>query len=275
MARLKSVNASRGRYSRAVSTRTDGAKVALDATLRAAALDAGNMRRDARASAGSDTNAEALGTCVPAPHALRYKRFVRKAGTLFIFAIDASGSMALNRIAQAKGALVRLLRQSYIKRDRVALVSFRGAGAEVLLRPSGSAARAKRILDALSIGGSTPLAAGLESALAVVRHARRQGDERIVLLLFTDGRANVSLGARDWQRAEVKQSLIEDELKLAGAALRQAGVTTIVVDTQNRFTSGGEGQRLALTIGGSYVHLSPAPATAEQFDSLMRQARQY
>jgi magnesium chelatase subunit D len=272
--RLKSVHASRGRYSRAVATRTDGAKVALDATLRAAALDAGNMSRDAGVSAGSDTNAESVRVCIPTTQALRYKRFARKAGTLFIFAVDASGSMALNRIAQAKGALIRLLRQSYIKRDRVALVSFRGAGAEVLLRPSGSAARAKRILDTLGIGGSTPLAAGLESALTVVRHARRQGDERIVLLLFTDGRANVPLNVHGRQQGDAKQKFIEEELKAAGAALRQAGVTTIVVDTQNRFTSGGEGQRLAATIGGRYVHLSPTPSTTERFDSLMRQARQ-
>jgi magnesium chelatase subunit D len=208
------------------------------------------------------------------PHALRYKRFKQKAGTLFIFVIDTSGSMALNRIAQAKGALVRLLQQSYIKRDRVALVSFRGQGADVMLRPSGSAARAKRILDSLSVGGATPLAAGLTSALELARVARRQSAERIVLLLFTDGRANVSLKANERRNGVVRQRELGNELKQIGAALHQAGVTTIVVDTQNRFTSGGAGEKLAETIEGRYVYLSSVPSTSEPLTALVRQARQ-
>jgi magnesium chelatase subunit D len=265
--RPNSENARRGRYVRAASARTAGARLALDATLRAAA-GTGNgtwelgVRKDNAFSA------------TISPHALRYKRFKQKAGTLFIFVIDTSGSMALNRIAQAKGALVRLLQQSYIKRDRVALVSFRGQGADVMLRPSGSAARAKRILDSLSVGGATPLAAGLTSALELARVARRQSAERIVLLLFTDGRANVSLKANERRNGVVRQRELGNELKQIGAALHQAGVTTIVVDTQNRFTSGGAGEKLAETIEGRYVYLSSVPSTSEPLTALVRQARQ-
>jgi magnesium chelatase subunit D len=271
--RLKSVEARRGRYVRAVSTRTTGAKIALDATLRAAALDVGNVDLEMRADVDSIAGSKRT-LVLDVSHSLRYKRFKQKEGTLFIFAIDASGSMALNRIAQAKGALVRLLQQSYIERDRVALISVRGAGADVMLKPTGSAQRAKRILDALSIGGATPLAAGLACALEVARQSRRRGAGRIVLLLFTDGRANRTLLTGDGRGGNAGRGRIEDELKLIGAALGQMSVQTIVVDTQNRFTSGGEAQKLAKTIGGRYVYLPSVSSTGEGFLSLARQARQ-
>jgi magnesium chelatase subunit D len=266
--------ARRGRYVRAVSSRTTGAKIALDATLRVAALDAARGDAETHRDRENDSIAASARLRVAASRSLRYKRFKRKEGTLFIFVIDTSGSMALNRIALAKGALVRLLQQSYIKRDRVALVSFRGERADVLLRPSGSAARAKRVLDTLSIGGSTPLAAGLTSALELARIAGRQSAERIVLLLFTDGRANVSLTGNGRRSGIERQHEINGELKRIGAALREAGATTIVVDTQNRFTSGGEGENLAEMIAGRYVYLSSAPSTSDSFTSLVRQARQ-
>ncbi len=232
-------DARRGRYVRAVQTKTPGAKIALDASLRATL------------TAGAGLN-------------LRYKRFNRKAGTLFIFAVDASGSMAHNRIAQAKGALVELLRQSYVKRDRVAVVQFRGRGAEVLLRPSGSAARARGVLDGLGVGGATPLAAGLACSLELARRERRRkGASRVVLLLFTDGRANVSVRQGESADRVTRRRAIEDELAGAGSQLLSAGVTTVVVDTQNRFTSGGEAEKLAQLIGGRYVYLPPMSTTRD------------
>jgi magnesium chelatase subunit D len=190
-----------------------------------------------------------------AASSLRYKRFKRKAGTLFIFAVDTSGSMAFNRIAQAKGALVRLLQQSYVRRDRVALVSFRGQNAEVLLPPSASVTRARRLLNELSVGGATPLAAGLTRALEIAARAARHGTERIVLLLFTDGRANVSLQTNEAQNRSVRRRLIQEELERLGLLAEQSGVTTIVIDTRNRFTSSGEGQKLADVIGARYVQV--------------------
>ena len=192
------------------------------------------------------------------PTSVRYKRFKQKAGTLFIFAIDTSGSMALNRIAQAKGALVRLLEQSYVRRDRVALLCFRGQGVEVLLPPSASIWRARRLLDELSVGGATPLGAGLTRSLELAERARRQGTERIVLLLFTDGRANVSMRKVGAENRGAGRRLIEEELEVLGQAARQAGVTTIVVDAENRFTSSGEGQKLADRMGARYLRLGSA-----------------
>jgi magnesium chelatase subunit D len=167
--------------------------------------------------------------------------------------------MALNRIGQAKGALARLLQRSYVRRDRVALVSFRGQTASLLLPPSQSMARAKRILDALSVGGATPLSAGLITSIEVAMRAAQQGVQEIVLLIFTDGRANVSLRADETFDRATRQRVIAGELVRLGALLRQAGVKTVVVDTQNRFVSGGEARALAATLSGHYTSLSTNP----------------
>jgi magnesium chelatase subunit D len=199
---------------------------------------------------------------------LRFKRFKRKIGTLYIFAIDTSGSMALNRIGQAKGALANLLRQSYIRRDRVALVCFRDQGAEVLLPPSASVTRAARILDELCIGGPTPLAAGIFSALEIAKRTRQQGTSRVVLLLFTDGHANVSLRGEMARAGIERAQVIWHELEQLGAELQRANIASIVVDTRHRFTGGGEGQRLADKLGGRHVYLSSNRTGMDELDAL-------
>jgi magnesium chelatase subunit D len=238
----------RGRYSRAVARRAGvggDLKIALDATLRVAALSQMSRRR-----AGTSTRAIEVET-----GDLRYKHFSRRTGTLFIFAVDTSGSMALNRIAQAKGALVRLLRESYVRRDRVALITFRERAARVLLQPSRSGARASRLLDALPVGGATPLTAGLLLALEIGERAARSGTAHVRLLIFTDGRANVARDGRvDEDRARARRQ-IKSEVEKISVALQRAGVASVVVDTQNRFTRGGEGQALAQALCGRYVHL--------------------
>ena len=244
--RTNSANQPRGRYSRSVAdaARSGELKVALDATVRAAASSQMFRRRGATA-----------GVLQIEAGDVRYKQFSRRAGTLFVFAVDTSGSMALNRISQAKGALVRLLRQSYINRDRVALVTFREREARLLLPPSQSGALARRLLDALPVGGATPLSSGLLRALEVCERAARQGTRRIVLLVFTDGRANVQHDGRiDADRALARRR-IKSELEKIGIALQRACVASVIVDTQNRFTAGGEGQALARALGGRYAHL--------------------
>jgi magnesium chelatase subunit D len=270
----------RGRYTRAVARREhdpNDLKLALDATLRVAA--AAQFERRPQAGAANGAAVKASGAIVKASGAavatgrtievgtadLRYKHFSRRTGTLFIFAVDTSGSMALNRIRQAKGALVRLLRESYVKRDRVALIAFRERAARVLLQPSQSSARARRLLDAMPVGGATPLTSGLLRALEMSERAVRRGGERIVLLVFTDGRANVARDGRlDADRALVQRQ-IKNEVELVGVALQRIGVASVVVDTQNRFTRGGEGEALARALGGRYVYL---PTSAEIADAL-------
>ncbi|HVF54821.1 MAG TPA: magnesium chelatase ATPase subunit I [Pyrinomonadaceae bacterium] len=256
--RGNSTYAPRGRYVRATASKDGAGSVALDATLRAAAPSLWRRRNDSSGPSKIETND------------LRYKRFRRKAGRLFILAVDTSGSMAVNRIGQAKGALAHLLRRSYVRRDRVALISFRERGAELLLAPCNSPARAKRMLDALPVGGATPLAAGLVRALDVARRAGTEDVPHVMLVLFTDGRANVALGDGDEaDRAGLKQR-VASELERLGSALQSAGVSSLVVDTQSRFTSGGEGQRLARALGGRYVNLPQTPrgrALPEIFDN--------
>jgi magnesium chelatase subunit D len=186
------------------------------------------------------------------PDDLRFKQFKHRSGILFILAVDSSGSMALNRMAQAKGALTRLLQQAYLHRDKVSLISFRGTGAEVLLAPTRSVELAKRLLDALPAGGGTPLSAGVVKAIELARFARVKGAQRAMLVLFTDGRANVPLLG---DRTPPAASAIEDELRRLGALLGSEEITSIVVDTKSRFVSNGEGETLARMLGARYVYL--------------------
>ncbi|HEX8116031.1 MAG TPA: VWA domain-containing protein, partial [Pyrinomonadaceae bacterium] len=238
----------RGRYAGASSLKSEGARVALDATLRAAAV--GRSTEGARFRVTSE--------------ALRYKRYRSRSGTLFIFLVDTSGSMALNRIEQAKGALAQLLRRSYVNRDRVALVAFRAAGAELLLPPSTSVSRARALLDALPVGGATPLAAGLRRALEVARRATSSETRRVRLVVFTDGRGNVPLDVENIGDGRSRKGRIRQEIQHLGAALAQACDASVVVDTQGRFTGGDEGRFLAEALGGGYVRL-PQLLTEELF----------
>ena len=243
----------RGRYAGATASKSEGGRVALDATLRASAV--GRAMQDARFRV--------------APESLRFKRYKSRSGALFIFLVDTSGSMALNRIEQAKGALAQLLRRSYVNRDRVALVVFRAAGAELLLPPSTSVSRARALLDALPVGGATPLASGLLRALEVARRAGSAGARRVRLVVFTDGRANVPLNVEGDVDRATRVERIRREILSLGASLARACDASVVVDTQARFTDGGEGRSLADALGGGYVrlpHLLKENAPAINFD---------
>jgi magnesium chelatase subunit D len=237
----------RGRYAGASIEPERGARsVAVDATLRAAAT---RLSRTNDAERALDANE------------LRFKRFKGKAGTLFVFLVDASGSMALNRIGQAKGALAQLLRRSYVNRDRVSLISFRGRDAQVLLAPSTSVSRARKLLDEMSVGGGSPLAAGLARALEVARRAKDAGARQIRLVVFTDGRANVPLVDEGKPSSNVvssnasRKARIAEEIARLGASLRAACAGSLVIDTQARFTSNGEGEFLSGALDARYLRL--------------------
>lgn len=246
----RSSESARGRYAGATELKTASARPALDATLRAAARA---RSRDSQISSSE--------TFVVAPSDLRYKRFRRPSGTLYIFAIDASGSMALNRIGQAKGALSHLLRRSYQRRDRIALLSFRGRGAELHLAPCNSPARASALLDSIPVGGATPLAAALARALEVTRRTDPL-KERVRLVVFTDGRANVPLKSTAEVSGATLRLTIEDEINAIGASLKSAGVETVVVDTRRPYTCDEDGKGLAVSLGGLYLRLPARPGEA-------------
>lgn len=156
---------------------------------------------------------------------IRIKRYESRAETTTLFVVDASGSAALERLAEAKGAVELMLAECYVRRDRVGVVSFRGRTAEVLLPPTRSLTRAKRALASLPGGGGTPLALGIDTAVALSDGLLRRGDS-VVMVLLTDGRANVN-------RAGVGERASAEADALAAARLVGArrGITSIVVDT--------------------------------------------
>lgn len=180
---------------------------------------------------------------------VRVKRYRSKAGVLFCFVVDASGSMALNRMRQAKGAVQHLLQQAYVHRDRVALLSFRGVQCDVLLPPSQSVELARRSLDLLPTGGTTPLAAALLGCIEVAKQAQARGIMQCVAIFLTDGRGNVAV-----------QSGVDvaGEVATLARAVAQAGVKSVVVDTQRSYLSRGEGRTLANLLDGEYIYLPQA-----------------
>lgn len=248
-----------GRYARAVPFKEEGSRISLDGTLRSAAA-AGYRALGAgyQVSGAGKRQDLAPGTRHPAPN-LRYKQLSRKNGRLFIFAIDASGSMAASRIRQAKAAALSLLKQSYIKRDRVAIVGFRGTSAKILLPPSRSMLRARRVLDSLAVGGGTPLTAGLLCSLEAAKRDRNGGE--VYLLVFTDGNANVPSGSNGSvvvsgpqpERRDERRTRIDRELDFLGSALETAGIKTFVVDSHDQYISNGEARSLAERLGSKYL----------------------
>lgn len=186
---------------------------------------------------------------------LHIKKYRSKAGTLFCFVVDASGSMALHRMRQAKGAVNALLQQAYIHRDQVALLAFRGEQAELLLPPSQSVELAKRALDVLPTGGGTPLGAALLTAYQVAEQARARGIHRTTLVVITDGRPNVPLQPDPNHDKQTRLELARREVQTLSARLRSAGIGAVVIDTQRNYVSRGEAQQLAAWLGGRYVYL--------------------
>ena len=261
---------SRGRAFRTSLQPDRRRSIAVAATLRAAAPWQSWRRRRAAAASGAGRDgppapgsemAARSGTAgagmVIRASDLRFQRVRGKAGLLFIFVVDASGSMAVNRMAQAKGAMARLLQQAYVFRDQVALVRFGGEGAETLLPPTRSVQRAKRLVEALPAAGATPLAAGLVQALGVARAAKLRGSPHPVLLILTDGRANrpsrpATSGARP------TPAVLQRELRLLGAEIQRESLTAVVVDTRPSFLAGGEGETLAGWIRARYLRLPRA-----------------
>ncbi len=181
----------------------------------------------------------------------RVTRMKQRSETTTIFAVDASGSAAIHRLAEVKGAVELLLADCYVRRDQVALLSFRGRSAELILPPTRSLARAKRCLAGQPGGGGTPLATAIDAAAALANSLRRKGQTPIVVLL-TDGRANVARDGspgRDQAQSDA----------LASARLFRSGLTTaLVVDASPHPHPAA--QRLAGEMGARYLPLPYADA---------------
>ena len=214
----------RGRYASHTIPPGKPTDIAIDATIRAAAphqkdRGAGMAGRNAVVIESGD---------------VREKIRVGKVSTATLFVVDASGSMgASNRMESAKGAVMSLLMDSYQKRDRIGMVAFKGDSADVLLPLSQSVDLAFDRLRELPTGGKTPLGAGLNTGLNLLMGEKRRNDETIpIMVLISDGRANVSVG---------EGAKIKEELLLIAEEARSAGIHVVILDTE--------------TVGGSFVKM--------------------
>ena len=223
-----------------------GARLALLDTLRAAAP----WQRLRRSMLGGPQRLQP--SILVRSEDFRIMRFKQRIRTTTIFVVDASGSAALHRLAEAKGAVELLLADCYVRRDEVALIAFRGKGAEILLPPTRSLARAKRSLAQLPGGGGTPLAAGVRAAHELALATAKRGDKP-VLVFLTDGQANIAFdGVGNRPRAQ-------EDATLAARALRMSRLPALLIDTSARPQA--KAQKLAAEMGARYLPMPSADLT--------------
>lgn len=220
-----------------------GARIALIDTLRAAVPWQQVRRREA--AAPDDTQ------ILMRKDDLRIRRFEEKAARVTIFAVDASGSAAAARLAEAKGAVELMLAQAYVTRSEVALVAFRGESAELLLPPTRSLTRARRALAELPGGGGTPLAMGLNTAREVAARVASRG-RTPSLVILTDGRANLDAEGQPGRKQAA------EDAEAAAKAIAREGIDALVVDISAR--PGREGPALADAMQARFLALPRADA---------------
>jgi len=266
---------SRGRFVKAIFPKAEKrGRLAIGATLRAAAPHQ-RIRREAQTKQASKQSKERKRSNVlVTKDDFRIQRLSRKAGTLVVFLVDASGSMALNRMGAAKGAAMLLLKEAYKSRDKIALIAFHGSQAEVLVPPTKSMSMTKRRLESLPCGGGSPLAHALEMALRTglneIKVKRDVG--RVILVLLSDGRANVPLGV---SRGEVsvddaamvngistdRKMLKEEVVALAKQLSALPDFDLLCIDTEDKFIGTGIARDITKAALGSYHHLTGSADT--------------
>ncbi len=178
---------------------------------------------------------------------LHQKIKVGRHGSLILFVVDASGSMAaLQRMEVVKGTVLALLRDAYQRRDEVGVIAFRGTGAKLLLPPTRSVDAAERELRELPTGGRTPLAHALQLASEVLSHSSNMSRIEPLLIVLSDGRANLGL---DSSSDPWSQSLD------CARSLAKRGFAALVLDTEVGFVRMGRARELAAALGAQCLAL--------------------
>jgi len=257
----------RGRYVKAMLPKggdSKSGKIALDATLRNAVVFQ-KMRRE---EAEKKLKPEERRNVYIERSDIWVKKMARKAGALVIFVVDASGSMALNRMQNAKGAVLRLLENAYQNRDQVALIPCRGISAEVLVQPTSSVARASGSMKVLPCGGGTPLAHALSQAIMLGNNAVKSSDVgQVCIVAITDGRANVPLAVSEGDEnaldengkmKKVPKEDLQEEAYVLADRMRGMGFKFLLIDTENKYVSSGVAKTLVDRAGGRYYYLPRA-----------------
>jgi magnesium chelatase subunit D len=183
---------------------------------------------------------------------VRVKARRRRTGTAVLFVLDSSGSMGLNqRMSATKGAILSLLNDAYQRRDRVGLIVFRGREASVVLPFTSSVDLAEQRLADLPTGGKTPLAAGLLTAQRMfVEEERRRPKMNRLLVLISDGKANVAAQGEDAMT----------EVSAVCQAWRPKDARRIVIDPESGLARFGRARRVAEWLQAEYVHLDQLTA---------------
>jgi len=265
--RQKIYSMDRGRYVKAMLPKggdSKSGKIALDATLRTAVV----YQRIRREKAAEKTKPEDMKAVYVEKSDIWVKKMARKAGALVIFVVDASGSMALNRMQNAKGAVLKLLESAYQSRDQVCLIPCRGIKAEVLVPPTSSVARASRSMQVLPCGGGTPLAHALSQAIMLGSNALQSSDVgQVCLVAITDGRANVPLSVSEGETLpldengrmkKVPKEDLQEEVFLIADKIRALGFKFLLIDTENKYVSSGIAKKLSDRAQGRYYYLPNA-----------------
>ncbi len=236
---MSGLNFRRGRHMRSVPGLPSHGRIDVPATLKAAML-----------------NRSAGHTGIPRVKRedYRIKQYRQKSGLLFIFAVDGSGSMAINHFGAAKGAALALLEKAYVYRDQVAMIYFRHKEANILLSPGSSLSKASSALSRVPAGGRTPVAAALVKTMKLAQQAlARKEVGGVVLLMFTDGRANQPLATPG--REQDLESTAMKELKPLCLAVKEHLNACIVFDTRRSRKVCQSGRDLANWLDAQYVHL--------------------
>ena len=222
-----------GRYVYSVQQNLTG-DLALDATIRAAAPYQVSRNKNGLAIAIRESD-------------IREKVRQRKYANLLVFVVDASGSMgASQRMTETKGAILSLLKDAYVKRDKVCLIAFRGNDAQVLLPPTRSVDRGVRLLETMAVGGRTPLNHGIAKGMQVIQSELKKNPGVLPhMVMITDGKGNVSID----NTLKPKQELMEISEKLRAFPY----INTMVLDIERKGAmSFGIAKEMALRMGASY-----------------------